>query len=193
MPFPAPSDPYSPSPLSLLSYLATTLITLAPLHHVLAEKRAEEKARSPPSFGLEEGEEGILLGRGANGGASPAKGGNEIVLKIEHRRKSGRGIYEEFAFAPANTAGKADAKFRLLVEHPLYNPPKAKDAGDGAKEIEEGTFSLTLTDKQRRDREGVVLPYFDAQKGDGPGEGGRILYQMGEEDLGDWDEEEDEI
>ena len=38
----------------------------------------------------------------------------------------------------------------------------------------------------------MVLPYFDAQKGgDGPGEGGRILYDMGSED--DFDEEEDEI
>jgi elongator complex protein 5 len=37
----------------------------------------------------------------------------------------------------------------------------------------------------------VVLPYFDAQQGNGPGEGGRILYDMGEED--DFDEEEDEI
>jgi len=35
----------------------------------------------------------------------------------------------------------------------------------------------------------VVLPYFDAQKGGG--EGGRILYDMGEED--DFDEDEDEI
>jgi elongator complex protein 5 len=51
-----------------------------------------------------------------------------------------------------------------------------------------------LTEKQRRDREGVVLPYFDAQKdGGGPGEGGRILYDMGEEDREDFDDEEDEI
>jgi elongator complex protein 5 len=49
-----------------------------------------------------------------------------------------------------------------------------------------------LTEKQRRDREGVVLPYFDAQKGEwGTGEGGRILYEMDRVD--DFDEEEDEI
>ena len=35
-----------------------------------------------------------------------------------------------------------------------------------------------------------MLPYLDAQKGEG-GEGGRILYDMGAED--DFDEEEDEI
>lgn len=53
------------------------------------------------------------------------------------------------------------------------------------------TFNLGLTDKQRSDREGVVLPYFDAQREEGMGEGGRILYDMGEED--DFDEEEDEV
>ena len=58
------------------------------------------------------------------------------------------------------------------------------------------TFELGLTERQRQEREGVVLPYYDAQKAaeqgiDGPGEGGRILYDMGVED--DFDEEEDEI
>jgi elongator complex protein 5 len=49
-----------------------------------------------------------------------------------------------------------------------------------------------LTEKQRKDRDGVVLPYFDAQKGEG-GEGGRILYEMGAEDREDFDDEENEI
>jgi elongator complex protein 5 len=60
----------------------------------------------------------------------------------------------------------------------------------------ETTFNLGLTEKQRRDREGVVLPYFDAQReggAAGPGEGGRILYDMGAEDREDFDDEEDEI
>jgi elongator complex protein 5 len=62
--------------------------------------------------------------------------------------------------------------------------------GDGGADVE-STFNLGLTEKQKAAREGVVLPYFDAQKGEGAGEGGRILYDMGEED--DFDEEEDEI
>jgi elongator complex protein 5 len=57
-------------------------------------------------------------------------------------------------------------------------------------DTEDSTFALGLTAKQRADREGVVLPYVDAQKGHG-GEGGRIFYDMGPED--DFDEEEDEI
>jgi len=58
------------------------------------------------------------------------------------------------------------------------------------------TFNLGLTEKQKRDRENVVLPYFDAQKDGGaagPGDGGRILYDMGTEDREDFDDEEDEI
>jgi elongator complex protein 5 len=203
------SNPYEPSFQALLTYLATTLITIESLHHVLAEKRARERAHAPPNFGLESGEEGVLLGEGANGAASLAQGGQQIVLKVEHRRKSGRGVYMEFvysSFGSLNPVLEAEstksiptpgsvARFVLLEEHPLYAPPKVENEteGDEGDEITGTTFNLSLTDKQRKDREGVVLPYFDAQKGEGPGEGGRILYQMGEEDLGDWDEEDDEI
>lgn len=78
----------------------------------------------------------------------------------------------------------------LLDEHPLFK--RKQDV----EEVVEGevSFNMGLTAKQRRDREGVVLPYFDAQRDGGvagPGEGGRILYDMGSED--DFDEEEDEI
>ncbi len=71
---------------------------------------------------------------------------------------------------------------------------KGRDKGkeDGGGSGMETTFSLALSQKQRQDREGVVLPYFDAQRWEGGvGEGGRILYQMGAED--DFDDEDDEI
>lgn len=86
----------------------------------------------------------------------------------------------------------------LLEEHPLYAtiPPSiGTEKQDGEGEVET-TFNLGLTEKQKRDREGVVLPYFDAQKdggASGPGDGGRILYEMGAEDREDFDDEEDEI
>lgn len=70
----------------------------------------------------------------------------------------------------------------------MFRPAEA-DRDDA--EEPESTFSLGLTEKQRRDREGIMLPYFDAQTDIGAGEGGRILYEMGRED--DFDEEEDEI
>lgn len=82
----------------------------------------------------------------------------------------------------------------LLEDHPAYNPTIQEPTGinrdiDGPED-EDLTFSLGLTAKQKTDRDGVVLPYFDAQTEEG-GTGGRILYVPGRED--DWDEEEDEI
>lgn len=141
-------------------------------------------------FGLEDGVEGVLQGLKANGR-------DGLVLEMEHRRKSGRGVREWYYLplkSPHSTMtlqpGRSKEIVVLLEDHPLHRTPEdtASSGQDGSAESGT-TFELGLTEKQRRDREGVVLPYFDAQKGDG--EGGRILYDMGEED--DFDEEEDEI
>lgn len=90
-------------------------------------------------------------------------------------------------------------RIMLLDDHPLFavsgEAEGEKEEGVGVRVRAEdlgATFDLGLTEKQRRAREGVVLPYYDAQrKREGEGEGGRILYDMGRED--DFDEEEDEI
>ena len=102
--------------------------------------------------------------------------------------------------APASALRKPSRIF-LLAEHPLFRPSTPTNsegqggagAGEGGEEEQPtSTFDLGLTDKQRQDRAGVVLPYFDAQTDVGSaGEGGRILYEMGRED--DFDDEEDEI
>lgn len=128
------------------------------------------------------------------GGNAYARAG--LVLEMEHRRKSGRAVRGTFFMPPPpapDAAGFGGAT--LLEEHPLFGAPDVGGEKEGkGKEGEGGggetTFELGLTEKQREAREGVVLPYFDAQK-EGGGEGGRILYQMGTED--DFDEEEDEI
>ncbi|KXJ93190.1 Elongator complex protein 5 [Microdochium bolleyi] len=140
-----------------------------------------------------------------------------LMLEMELRRRSGRSVSEKFVFVPGRTVtaaaigrkegqGEAEGslllsgagKIMLLADHPLFAASRAggEDAGgDGAgadgEEQPESTFNLGLTEKQRRDREGIVLPYFDAQTDIGAGEGGRILYEMGRED--DFDDEEDEI
>ena len=108
------------------------------------------------------------------------------MVRMEHRRKSGRGVEETF-FLPA--VGEKGGVI-LLDDHPLFRREsgEAKEEGKG---VEGATFELGLTARQREEREGVVLPYFDAQKG--VGVGGRILYEMGAEDMDDFDEEEDEI
>lgn len=193
-----PSQPtYAPSPLKLLNYLATAILTVHSFTQTLARKRAADKSLSEPVFGIAEEREGVILGMYANEPKS-------IVLEMEYRRKSGRGIKEWF-YLPLignsdleTVAGKRNThlstgagKIILLEDHPLYLPQEVVMAKEYRPALEEtSTFELGLTAKQKADREGVVLPYFDAQKGEG-GEGGRIVYEMGVED--DFDEEEDEI
>ncbi|OCT50459.1 killer toxin sensitivity protein [Cladophialophora carrionii] len=192
-----PQHGYSPSPLSLLSYLATTVITVHSLAILLAEKVALAKSLAAPSFGLSGEIEGVIIGLKPKPLAEMMPGEKGIVLELEHRRKSGRGVREWF-FLPTTAATAARAggapAFRetviLLDDHPQFRRPK-EEAADGDQELSGMTFELGLTERQRLEREGVVLPYFDAQKAGGGGEGGRILYDMGVED--DFDEEEDEI
>ncbi|KAJ5579543.1 uncharacterized protein N7459_005528 [Penicillium hispanicum] len=186
----SPQNPYAPSPFSVLIYLATSVITLHSFSHILAQKAARDRSLAAPVFGLEEEQDGVLLGRVDKlSGTGAAEG---IVLELEHRRKSGRGVLEWYLLPPASRYSSQQVKevVTLLDDHILFNPPVAHDTNTDDEEPK-STFELGLTDRQRREREGVVLPYFDAQHGDGPGEGGRILYDMGEED--DFDEEEDEI
>ncbi|KAJ6122001.1 Histone acetylation protein 2 [Penicillium capsulatum] len=185
-----PPNPYLPSPLAMLTYLATSVITLHSFSHIMAQKAARDRSLAAPVFGLEQEQDGILLGRlDKLTGTGAAEG---IVLELEHRRKSGRGVLEWYLLPPASRISPQQVKevVTLLDDNVLYNPPMEPDT-TADDEQPQSTFELGLTERQRRDREGVVLPYFDAQHGDGPGEGGRILYDMGEED--DFDEEEDEI
>ena len=175
-----PGNPYAPSPLTSLEFLATTIFTVHSFEQVLVRKRAADKSLAEPVFGLEERKDGVIVGLGAN----DPKG---LVLEMNHRRKSGRNVEDTFFLPPLTSKDKVI----LLDDQPLYRRPDQEAVRSAADEVaaELSTFDLSLTEKQRRAREGVVLPYFDAQAGGG--EGGRILYDMGVED--DFDEEEDEI
>ncbi|KAI4113884.1 MAG: hypothetical protein LQ345_005221 [Seirophora villosa] len=191
---PSSSSPYHPSPQTLLTYLATTILTLHAFPQALARKTASDRSAREPLFGLAENRPGVIAGMGGN---AYARAG--MVLEMEHRRKSGRAVRATFFMPPpAPDAAGFGGGVRLLEEHPLFGAPDVGGEKEGKGEEGEGeeggggtTFELGLTEKQREAREGVVLPYFDAQKKEGGGEGGRILYQMGTED--DFDEEEDEI
>jgi elongator complex protein 5 len=188
----ANANSYSPSPLTLLKYLSTTILTLHSLSHILAEKSAKQRSQEPPTFGLAEEVEGIVIGNGAN----DPRG---TVIEMEYRRRSGRTVHEWY-FLPrttsktrgaAGTSGKTNVMLLdddPLCQGPIVGPVEREGEDEGATA---STFSLALTEKQRKDREGVVLPYFDAQREGGIGQGGKILYEMGAED--DFDDEEDEI
>jgi elongator complex protein 5 len=188
-------SPYAPEPLALLKYLATTILTVHSLAHVLAKKKARDKSLAEPVFGLEEGVSGLVIGLGSN----DPRG---TVIEMIHRRKSGRSIEDWFFVYDKEHAGNKDFLLEmskskktgegimLLQDHPEY--PHAQSEGNVQGEEEpQSTFSLGITDKEKQSRDAISLPYFDAQMGDGIGEGGRILYDMGEED--DFDDEEDEI
>ena len=193
---------YQPDPLTTLTYLATAILTIHNLAHVVAKKHARDKSLQEPVFGLDERREGILVGIIDSSAHSSS---HDIVVEMEIRRKSGRGVSEVFVLSPPPEPASSIASkpaldnISLLDDHPLYStlPPLNSSIGNQEGEGEvETTFSLGLSEKERRAREGVVLPYFDAQKdggASGAGEGGRILYEMGTEDREDFDDEEDEI
>lgn len=186
---------YAPQPLDLLKYMATTIISCKSFAHVLAAKAARERSLPEPTHGLLQGAEGIVQCLDAN----DARG---IVLEAEFRRKSGRPESATYFLRAARSTdyneptkglacGTLKQEFVVLLEQvPAYGRVQDAGSSNAASDEMESTFSLGLTEKQKQAREGVVLPYFDAQKGEG-GEGGRILYDMGSED--DFDEEEDEI
>ncbi|KAF3925668.1 hypothetical protein ABW21_db0208812 [Orbilia brochopaga] len=186
---------YSPDPAELLKYLCTTLITVYSPSHIFAQKRALDKSLPPPRFGLEEGTEGAIASLGTNTGwcdtCAPKERSRGLIYELEHRRMSGRAMTEWF-FLMCHPSKRTKEKLILLEDHPAYNPSIAAPATDAPEGLGDSdlTFSLGLTAKQKVDRDGVVLPYFDAQSEDG-GTGGRILYVPGRED--DWDDEEDEI
>lgn len=214
------NNSYAPTPLTILLYLCTAILRIDNLSHVIARKKARDRSLQEPLFGLDGQREGILIG--LNGNVSEVKRaddqGKGVVVQMEIRRKSGRGIIESFVLIPPgsgdgnapNTNVKALSPtsilstILLLDDHPIYATTPItgiSSSGSGMQGGQEGeevetTFNLSLTEKQKRDREGVVLPYFDAQKEGGAlgaGEGGRILYEMGVEDREDFDDEEDEI
>ncbi|KAI8964054.1 histone acetylation protein 2 [Daldinia sp. FL1419] len=187
---------YEPHPFTTLCHLATAVLSVGSLYQAVERRRAKNRSLQEPEWGLAEGREGVLIGLGS--AEKRAAAGEGLVLEMELRRRSGRAVAEKFVLvsrSPTTQDPKAQtSKLYLLSDHPAFRDPSDGDqdgaAGGGDGEMET-TFNLGLTEKQRRDREGIVLPYFDAQTDIGAGEGGRILYEMGRED--DFDDEEDEI
>ncbi|PNY28138.1 Elongator complex protein 5 [Tolypocladium capitatum] len=181
---------YEPHPFTILCHLATAILRLSSLQQEIERQKARNRALQEPEWGLKEGREGAIIGLRTNNSKDEDHGG--VTIDMELRRRSGRTVSEKFILIPAVGPMIAPGRISLLSDHPMF---AARGGADGAAgepdEAPESTFNLGLTEKQRRDREGIVLPYFDAQTDIGGGEGGRILYEMGRED--DFDDEEDEI
>ncbi|CUS11538.1 unnamed protein product [Tuber aestivum] len=192
-PVPSPSSSSSPhtgpQPLTLLRYLSTTLVTTHSLPHVLLRKRHKDVSLPPPMWGLDEGVEGVLVGLGSNA---------EMVIEMEYRRKSGRAVLEWFVIGEGKgKEGAGKDEVILLEDHPLWRVSEKVRKGEAGEQEESNgidgvTFELGITERQRRVREGVQLPYMDAQREGGIGGGGAILFTP-EKEVDDFDEEEDEI
>ncbi|TPX10883.1 uncharacterized protein E0L32_008089 [Thyridium curvatum] len=197
VPLVRPASEYEPHPLDVLCHLATAICRVSSLYQAIEIRRAQNRSLEEPEWGLREGREGVLVGMETDEHGANAHG---IVLEMELRRRSGRSVAEKFVLCPGN--GKVvggglagTSELSLLSDQPSFRVPTDAGPEGGADDENEAdmgaTFSLGLTEKQKRDREGVQLPYFDAQTDIGGGEGGRILYDIGRED--DFDEDEDEI
>ncbi|KAJ4424597.1 hypothetical protein N0V82_000728 [Gnomoniopsis sp. IMI 355080] len=178
---------YEPHPLTVLNHLATAVLRVSSHYQTLERRRAQNRSLPEPDFGLDEGREGVLIGLN-----NVRTDGLAVVVEMELRRRSGRAVVERFVISSSSSSreGAITANLSLLSDHPLFAAPDESGGGED-EELADTTFSLGLTEKQRKDRDGIVLPYFDAQEDVGGGEGGRILYDMGRED--DFDDEEDEI
>jgi elongator complex protein 5 len=182
---------YEPHPFTVLCHLATAILRLTSLYQEIERQRARNRSIQEPEWGLNEDREGVLVGLGEKG-KDRTEDSNGVVIFMELRRRSGRTVSEKFILSSKSSAvAPLPGKVCLLTDHPMFAAPTdSGETGEGEEEPE-STFNLGLTEKQRKDREGIVLPYFDAQTDIGAGEGGRILYEMGRED--DFDDEEDEI
>lgn len=183
---------YDPHPLTVLSHLATAVVRVSSLYQAVERDKAKNRSLQQPEWGLGEGREGFLIGLKSPDFDRSLDG---VVIEMEMRRRSGRAVAEIFVLANSPDSGVGPSNISLLSDHPLFARPdvamEAATSGGGSADEMDTTFSLGLTYKQRRDRDAVVLPYFDAQTDIGAGEGGRILYEMGRED--DFDDEDDEI
>ncbi|KAK7432479.1 hypothetical protein QQZ08_001044 [Neonectria magnoliae] len=185
---------YEPHPFTILCHLATAILRLSSLYQEVERQKARNRSIQEPEWGLGENREGVLVGlKGRARDKSDDKDG--VVMHMELRRRSGRTVSEKFILNRKDTSASpvlpTPGKVCLLKDHPMFGAPADDSATGEGEEEPESTFNLGLTEKQRKDREGIVLPYFDAQTDIGAGEGGRILYEMGRED--DFDDEEDEI
>ncbi|CAM1508075.1 Fc.00g049230.m01.CDS01 [Cosmosporella sp. VM-42] len=180
---------YEPHPFTILCHLATAILRVSSLHQEIERQKARNRSIQEPEWGLGEDREGVIVGLR---GKDKNEENNGVVVHMELRRRSGRTVSEKFIIISKESPSRpAPSTVSLLTDHPMFQAPTADGDGGEGEEEPESTFNLGLTEKQRKDREGIVLPYFDAQTDIGAGEGGRILYEMGRED--DFDDEEDEI
>ncbi|BFZ61774.1 hypothetical protein YB2330_002850 [Saitoella coloradoensis] len=162
---------YSPGKETLLRYLSTTIIS-----------PFEEKTFGAVSLDDEKPMWPLQLS---------AQRQKDLLLTVEHRRKSGRAVLEECVFNIVSST------VRLYTPPaPSLPPPKEEPSVD---DVMAGltTFNLGMTERERKQKEGVVLPHFSAQdlggEKDEKGDEGSIWYEPGSEDDYDPEDPDDDL
>lgn len=151
-----------------MSHISTTVLRVSSFGHHGLKAQADSQALPDP-IELDRNKDGVVLTLGSN---SP----HNLVVSLEYRRKSGRTLLEKYIF------NISSGQLGALVPSTAIN-------AQGISGIDFGTtFNLGITQRQKQDREGVVLPHFVAQK-EGQVEEGQIEYILDAED--DFDDEED--
>lgn len=153
------SDGLYPSQLMLLSYLATTTLTVQPI-----EPLDEEENNALEST--------LYVPLGCNR--------EKFIIDLVHSRKSGRAIEASYVV----DVNKSE------IEYVVKSASYQQQEEDNEKLLAGLTsFNLSMTEKQKQDKENVELPYFQAQQMDQGGtQGGAIIYHFEKDD--DYDEED---
>lgn len=165
-----------PTPEVLLNYLGTTIIRITgSLSHVLLSREADFKSRTSPIELDLEGRD-IFVPLGSNQ--------DNIVFVVEHRRKSGRGVSEECVF------NGRDRTIVASTDVPGLHPAEQRTAEATIDEEELG-FKISLSEKEKVDRDGVVLPHFRAQETEA--REGNIYYEPDSGDDFDQEDPDDDL
>ena len=165
--------PHYPSAQPLLSHISTTVLRVSSFGHYTLKVEADSKALPDP-IEQDRARDGVISTLASNSS-------HKMVVALEYRKKSGRTIHERCTLNL--TSGKVE---------PLDRKPK--EVSRDTSGLDFGTtFNLGVTQRQKENKEDVVLPHFSAQgiySGGAVSErGGDIEYTLEAED--DFDDEED--
>ncbi|CUM54531.1 uncharacterized protein AC631_02271 [Debaryomyces fabryi] len=149
-----------PSSLNLLSYIASSIFEIEPLHQDKIDEEALDNKISRLQFPI-----------------NCSLNSTTYKLTLTNRRKSGRSLIYQFI---VNS---------VTHTYEVFKESKEEDIDPEDESMLKGltTFNLTTSSKQKLAREQVELPFMQAQEALGSS-GGAIVYEFEKDD--DYDEED---
>ncbi|CAD1811682.1 Elongator subunit Iki1 family protein [Candida parapsilosis] len=152
-----------PSSLSLLMYIASTILEVEPLLNQSIDNENLQQSVSRLNFTI-----------------NAQLNSDAFKLILTNRRKSGRSLIYKFSIHSKSHT------------YEVFNEASSAEVAEEEEEVEEmlrnlTTFNLTTSSKQKLAREQVELPFMQAQETLGSS-GGAIVYEFEKDD--DYDEED---